>query len=246
MGARGYQDEREGQKEKGWRLWLMSFLVVLLAHGALAAGVLSSRAQEPEVIGQGEPMVIELAPVAASAASASAGTPDNPEPDPPEVDDPPPLEEPEAVQPEPEPEPETEALAQSESTSEQTEFEDTDRAWNDSENVQAQEPNQQSEAHIVSLRANWQSEVNAHLERHKRYPHGARSRREEGSARLRFKIDRRGRVLNVDLEQSSGSFLLDREVQSVVHRAQPLPKPPADVVGEVLELVWQVEFALRR
>ena len=41
-----------------------------------------------------------------------------------------------------------------------------------------------------------------------------------------------------------GHFLLDREAQAVLKRAQPLPPPPEDIAGERIELVWQVEFAL--
>ncbi len=103
---------------------------------------------------------------------------------------------------------------------------------------------QQRESQLASLQESWQGTVNAHLERYKRYPHTARSRSQEGIARLRFQLDRRGRVTESELSQSSGHFLLDREAQAVLKRAQPLPPPPEDIAGERIELVWQVEFAL--
>src|SRR5690625_7910820 len=100
--------ERDDQDERSWRLWLTSFAVALLAHGALATGVLSKRAQEPDAIGQGEPMLIELAvsEPAAVAASAAPATATEPVADRPNESAP---SEPErSEEPEPEPEPVTE------------------------------------------------------------------------------------------------------------------------------------------
>jgi protein TonB len=74
--------------------------------------------------------------------------------------------------------------------------------------------------------ANWQSLLMGHLERHKRYPAGARSRGEGGVAYVRFTIDERGNVLSASLARSAGSAELDQEVVALVHRASPVPAPP--------------------
>jgi len=77
--------------------------------------------------------------------------------------------------------------------------------------------------------ARWQSRLMAHLERRKKYPSGAKSRREEGTVYVRFRIDDSGKVLSATLARSSGWPELDNEVLSLVRRASPVPAPPPDV-----------------
>tara|TARA_R110000824_G_scaffold366730_2_gene555598 strand:- start:114106 stop:114900 length:795 start_codon:yes stop_codon:yes gene_type:complete len=74
--------------------------------------------------------------------------------------------------------------------------------------------------------ADWQSQLMAYLERHKRYPSGARYRREQGTAHVRFDIDEDGTVLSVSLARSSGYREIDNEVLALVRRASPVPAPP--------------------
>lgn len=83
------------------------------------------------------------------------------------------------------------------------------------------------------------------LEEHKQYPRAARSRRQEGVVLLYFVMDREGQVLRHEIRQSSGHKLLDREAESMIERAQPLPKLPSSVVQAQLELVVPVRFVLR-
>ncbi|MEJ5082063.1 energy transducer TonB [Ochrobactrum sp. MYb379] len=77
--------------------------------------------------------------------------------------------------------------------------------------------------------ARWQSRLMAHLERRKKYPSGAKSRREEGVVYVRFRIDDTGKVLSTSLARSSGWPELDNEVLSLVQRASPVPAPPPGV-----------------
>jgi protein TonB len=91
----------------------------------------------------------------------------------------------------------------------------------------------------------WEGRVLAQLNKHRRYPSMARSRRQQGVPYIRFVIDREGKVLSSRLERSSGFPDLDREAVALPKRAQPLPKPPADKPGETLELVVPVEFLVR-
>ncbi|MFK4822240.1 energy transducer TonB [Ochrobactrum quorumnocens] len=77
--------------------------------------------------------------------------------------------------------------------------------------------------------ARWQSRLMAHLERRKKYPSGAKSRREEGVVYVRFRIDDTGKVLSASLARSSGWPELDNEVLSLVQRASPVPAPPPGV-----------------
>ncbi|MCQ4160513.1 energy transducer TonB [Roseomonas sp. GC11] len=95
-----------------------------------------------------------------------------------------------------------------------------------------------SAAGVVS----WQARLIAHLERHKRYPAGARARREQGMAYLSFTIDEEGRVLSASLQRSSGFVELDEEVLAMIRRAARVPPPPA---GLPLTITTPVIFLLR-
>jgi len=77
--------------------------------------------------------------------------------------------------------------------------------------------------------ARWQSRLLAHLERRKRYPSSARSRGEQGTAYVRFRIDDAGNVVSASLARSSGFPALDEEVVAMVRRASPVPAPPPGV-----------------
>lgn len=87
--------------------------------------------------------------------------------------------------------------------------------------------------------------LQAWLEDHKEYPRRARSRRQEGVVWLYFVMDRAGRVLEHRIDRSSGHRLLDREVEEMIRRAEPLPALPPDMTQARLELVVPVQFQLR-
>lgn len=87
--------------------------------------------------------------------------------------------------------------------------------------------------------------LQAWLEDHKEYPRRARTRRQEGVVMLYFVMDRAGHVLEYRIDRSSGYDLLDREVEQMIRRAQPLPPLPADMTQARLELVVPVQFQLR-
>jgi protein TonB len=89
----------------------------------------------------------------------------------------------------------------------------------------------------------WESELAAHIERFKRYPSEARSRGDQGVAKVAFTIDHDGRLLSSRIVQSSGVPSLDQETLAMLARAQPMPLPP----GEMKELSFEVpvRFNLR-
>ncbi len=92
-------------------------------------------------------------------------------------------------------------------------------------------------------RRSWQGEILARLARFRRYPAGARARRAQGVAYIRFRMDRGGHVRTVALDRSSGAADLDRAAMDTVRRADPLPRIPDDLPDEV-ELSVPVEFLL--
>ncbi|HMA13525.1 MAG TPA: energy transducer TonB [Kiloniellaceae bacterium] len=88
----------------------------------------------------------------------------------------------------------------------------------------------------------YKAQLYAWLVKHKEYPRRARLRRQEGTARLYFAMDRNGRVLEYRIVASSGYKLLDEEVVAMIERASPLPPPPESLGGERLDYIVPVEF----
>jgi protein TonB len=90
--------------------------------------------------------------------------------------------------------------------------------------------------------ASWHSRLVAHIQRHKRYPAGAR---DSGTAVVAFVMDRNGRVLSRRLAGSSGSAALDRETLDLIARAQPLPRPPANAAQSAFQFAIPIRYSLR-
>lgn len=82
---------------------------------------------------------------------------------------------------------------------------------------------------------NWQSALLGHIGKYKTYPEEARSRGKEGTSLIRMVIDANGNVLSSTLVGSSGNAALDRAALESIRKAQPLPKPPAELLsnGEI-------------
>jgi protein TonB len=83
----------------------------------------------------------------------------------------------------------------------------------------------------TAAKESWQGTLLAHLGKYKKYPPAAQSRGKEGVNRLRFVVDAEGNVLSYELVGRSGNADLDRATLEMIRRAQPLPKPPADLLN---------------
>jgi protein TonB len=103
---------------------------------------------------------------------------------------------------------------------------------------------QASKAPTVSP-ARWQSKVLAWINRHKRYPKGARSRGEQGTVRVSFAINSSGSIVSARVTRSSGNAELDGAALDMVRRASPVPAPPPEIAGSRLNLSLPVRFDLR-
>lgn len=91
----------------------------------------------------------------------------------------------------------------------------------------------------------WEGRVLARLEYFRHYPAQAQRAHQQGTAFLRFRIDRDGHVLSATIDRSSGNAALDQAALETVRKSDPLPKIPADRPDQV-ELVVPVEFSLPR
>lgn len=83
-----------------------------------------------------------------------------------------------------------------------------------------------------------------HIEQFKLYPLQAKRGRIEGEVVLSFQMDRQGRVLTSRIERGSGSADIDRAALAMLADAQPLPRPPDTLTGEVLSLSFATRFSL--
>jgi TonB family protein len=93
------------------------------------------------------------------------------------------------------------------------------------------------------VRATWQKELIAHLDKHKRYP-------SEGSQKaaeiyVRFTLDRMGHVLSAAIEKSSGDTAFDQAALAMVRRSDPVPRPPPLVADDGLSFTLPVIFRVK-
>jgi protein TonB len=96
----------------------------------------------------------------------------------------------------------------------------------------------------ATARASYLDKLESWLAAHKHYPRAARHLGLEGVAILRFTLGRDGSVLSHSIEKSSGSEILDREVEATLRRAAPLPPPPPNLKGDELNFRFPIRFRL--
>ena len=98
----------------------------------------------------------------------------------------------------------------------------------------------------LNARNSWYAQISAHLERSKRYPREARSAGEQGTPSVRFSVDRRGRVSNVSIVNSSGHAVLDEATVSLMSRVSPLPPMPSAMQQASVTITLPIEYSLSR
>lgn len=90
------------------------------------------------------------------------------------------------------------------------------------------------------VRATWQQELLAHLNKHKRYPSDRTGRQAE--IVLTFQIDRTGHLVAASVVKSSGDRSFDDAALAMMRRSDPLPPPPALVADDGLTFTVPVVF----
>ena len=93
------------------------------------------------------------------------------------------------------------------------------------------------------VRATWQKELLAHLDKHKRYP--AERGQKSAEIQVRFTLDRMGRVLSTSIEKGSGDKAFDEAALAMVRRSNPMPQPPPVVADEGLSFTLPVIFRVK-
>jgi TonB family protein len=80
----------------------------------------------------------------------------------------------------------------------------------------------------------------AELDKHRYYPDLARPLGLSGVARFVVVISRAGRLVGMQLVQSSGSELLDRAAEKAIRDTLPFPPVPADYPGDPIEITMGI------
>ena len=93
------------------------------------------------------------------------------------------------------------------------------------------------------IRATWQKQLVAHVDRHKRYPSAAARRNVE--ILLQFTLDRTGHVLTVNVLKGSGLTAFDAAAVSMMRNSDPVPAPPPLVADEGLSFTMPIIFRAR-
>jgi protein TonB len=94
--------------------------------------------------------------------------------------------------------------------------------------------------------ANWQGILLAHLQKHQKYPRAALRRNIAGTAFIRFRMDRSGKLLSYSIIRSSGHEVLDEEALAMTERADPLPPLPPEIQRETIEIDVPADFFLTK
>jgi protein TonB len=238
------------------RRWIISAAVVVLAHGAIAAGMMRWR----EAIEPAEPagaIVIDFAPILEGPAAPPTEIPPGPEqvmaeatPEQ-KVEQQPVEETPPEVKPAPNPELTVEPPKEiKQETTEAPRIPAPTTSAPQSMPLQtAAIPAAPTQGRLNPNNSTaiptWRTQIVALLERNKRYPPAAQSRHEHGIAQVFFSLDRQGRVLDSRIVRSAGAAVLDEEALALLNRAQPFPPPPPELAGERINLTVPIRFNLK-
>ncbi len=90
----------------------------------------------------------------------------------------------------------------------------------------------------------WQRKVSQLIGANYTYPRSAQLRGEQGRAKVKIAFSGAGKVLSVDLVQSSGSAILDREAVRIPMKVGAFPAPPTgSTTNLVLPITWRIDEA---
>jgi periplasmic protein TonB len=90
----------------------------------------------------------------------------------------------------------------------------------------------------------WKKQIQTRLASNRAFPPAATG--QSGTVKVKFAIDRQGKLISKELAESSGSELLDAAALRMVERSEPFPEPPAEANDDMLNFTVPVIFATRK
>ncbi len=97
----------------------------------------------------------------------------------------------------------------------------------------------------AATRQDWLKAVARTVAKKQTYPRSALMREIEGAAKIRITVDRSGRITAFEIVQKTGEAILDKELERLVKRIDPLPAPPAGTIQKDLTITIPVVWTLR-
>ncbi|MNF62124.1 transport protein TonB [compost metagenome] len=232
-------------------------LAVVLGVHAVAVILALNWTSSPPVALPPMAMLVELAPLPAPPPPAPPKVVTPPQPPTPEEELPlpklaeapkPTISVPKPVKPKPKPQPPKPVEKKPEPPKEKpSEEKPSDAPPTNTPTQKSAQPAPGPSAAQTAAKASWEGTLLAHLQKYKKYPAGAQARGKEGLNRLRFVVDAEGKVLSFELVGRSGNADLDRATLEMIRRAQPLPKPPAEMLKNgSIEIVAPFVYSLEK
>lgn len=105
-------------------------------------------------------------------------------------------------------------------------------------------PSAAPSAPAAAALAAYRQQLSALFAQQRSYPRLAAMRGWEGEVRLRLRVARRGNLVAVDVERSSGFDVLDQHAQALLAALGDLPPPPGD--GGEIQVVVPINYKLDR
>ena len=97
-------------------------------------------------------------------------------------------------------------------------------------------------AHAATVDPAWGRKVSQLISANYSYPRSAQLRGEQGKARIKINISATGKIVSVELIQSTGSAILDREAVRIPMKVGSFPAPPAGSNGELIfPISWRID-----
>jgi protein TonB len=107
----------------------------------------------------------------------------------------------------------------------------------------ARAPNAGIGKDMRKLTAVWGKQISAYFNLHKRYPD---NKNKTMTVQLSLVLDRRGKVLSVDVVGTSGEAAFDQAAVSMVRRSDPVPPPPAGLTDDQFSFTLPVNFSKQK
>lgn len=88
----------------------------------------------------------------------------------------------------------------------------------------------------------YKSVISQMIAKNKIYPQKAQLNSIEGDVKVKFKIDKEGNLIDIEIIESSGNNLLDDAAVSAIKKTAPFPKPPKELIGSHAGLSLTIPF----
>ena len=91
----------------------------------------------------------------------------------------------------------------------------------------------------------WQKKVVTLVGKKQVYPRSAIMKEIEGQAKVKVSIDRSGSLQGFEMVEATGHDVLDKEVDKLMKRINPLPAPPEELPDNKLTFVLPLSWVLQ-